>query len=395
MLIVDIGIQFGLEQLYFNTEDLWIYFIYVFFKTSLSFPLFWVTVIFLIYLVEIKRNKKESEEFEEPENPLDPEKKKIKWKLIAIGFIIIYCVIANFFKVSKAYEVCKINAETPSRWAYNIALLKDAASGDTEVVELNFDKINARTTTYNYTVISGRFRSRSRTGLTCYIKYENKEGSTHNAMLESEEAVTYLNKLEKLTDRIDITVKIEYYPNSGTIKYINDISPYDGEKLEAHYNSILEQYANILEKKLPNEEEEGIRQTKIILDVMPNSIGKKLSEVKSILEEECIDFEKNIDVRYLSSKSFGIGEIAFWEGKNRRIYVVEDQTEEDMVKIPFFDENTPVDEIFDMLNEAGISFTCYADKSWTRNYALDYTECTPGTMIPKNYTFTLSLKNIP
>jgi len=389
MLIVDFGIALVLEQLYYKTGKLWIYLIYVIYHTSLSFWFFWVMTFFLVYLVEIKKDEKESEEFEES---IEPKKKKINWKLIVIGLIILYFVITNFFKVSKAYKVCKINAETPSWWTYEIALLKDAVSGETEVVELNFDKLEAVATSYNYKV-ARRHGTRTYSNTTYYIKYENKEGGTHSAMLESGEAVAYLKNLNKLTDRIDITVKIEYYPNSGTIKYINDMSPYDADALEAHYNSIVEQNANVLEKRLSDEHDEATRQTKIIFDVMPNSVGKKLSDVMSILDEECVEFDKRIKVQYISSKSFGIGEIAFWDGANRRIYVVEDQDGEDMVMLPYFDEKTPVEDIFDMLNEAGITFRCYADKSWTGGYVLDYTECTPGTMIPKSYSFMFSLKN--
>ena len=378
--LVDVGIKHVLKHLYFKTGELWIYLIYVFFDTSLSFPLYWVTVILLIYLVEIKEKKK-TEEAKEP--------KKIIWKLIPIGFVILYCVISNCFKVSGKYQVCRINAETPSRWTYDIALLKDALSKETEIVELDLDTIEAVAPSYSYKVASGKYRYKSRSSTTYYVKYENKEGRTHCAMLESGESYNYLNNLKKLIDRIDITVKIEYYPNSGTIKYINDMSPYDADALKAHYNSIVEQNANVLEKRLSDEHDEATRQTKIIFDVMPNSIGKKLSDVQSILDEECVEFDKRIKVQYISSKSFAIGEIAFWDGANRRIYVVEDQAEEDMVRLPFFDENTPVDEIKDMLHKAGIEYTCYVDSDWTGensyNYELGYIDCTPGTMIPKSY----------
>lgn len=392
MMLVDVGIKLGLEQLYIKTGNLWVYFIYVFYRTSLSFPMLWVMIIFLIYLVEVKRDKKESEELKEPK------KKIIKWKWIVIGIVILYITISNCFKVSKAYEVCRINAETPSRWSYDIALLKDALSGETEVVELNYDKLEAVATSYNYKV-ARRYGIKTRSSTTYYVKYENKEGSTHSAMLEDSKAYVYLKNLKKLTDRIDITVMIEYYPNSGTIKNINGISPYDGDALEAHYNSIVEQYANVLEKKLPNEHDEGIRQIKIIFGIMPNSIGKKLSDVRNVLEEECVEFDKRIKVQYIRSKSFGIGEIAFWEGANRIVYVVEDQTGEDMVKIPVFDENTPVEEIFDMLHKAGITFECYVDSNWTGDNAYDYTlgeiYYTPGTMIPKTYTLSLPLRYTP
>ena len=67
------------------------------------------------------------------------------------------------------------------------------------------------------------------------------------------------------------------------------------------------------------------------------------------LDEECVEFDKRIQVQYISSKSFGIGEIAFWEGANYRVYVVENQNGEDMVRLPYFDETTSVEDIFDML----------------------------------------------
>lgn len=375
-----------LQDLYVKTGSLWFLLIYVIRYGLIGSLVTFIIIILVIILIEDKdwsfRNWF-----------------KTNWKkvlLITTGALVVISLVYNCFSVSKRFKVCVINGEEPSRHTYIFAILSDALSGKTETVELDLSKVDAGYENYSYRVKSGRYGSKTRTNHSYYISYINAEGKINTDRLCDSTSVTYIKGRKNLTDKVTDKVVIEYYINSGIVKTIDGYSPYDVKGLASAYEKLQNEYESVTEaeeERAKVEKAEKNRRFDVLYyDIMPYLPGMSLSEVKKIMADAEVPFDEELNVIYLSTKHFRVGDVAFFHLPTRTLYVVKDNASEEMLVVPMFDRTIPATEIIKMLEEAGITYECLGYDPDTVQYLNTY-YCGPGTLVPKyNYTYTFHVR---
>ncbi len=365
ILVVSIGLNCLLTVLYSKTGMLIFYFFKVWYDDSLNIVIFFLAV-FIFVLHDMK---KEGE-------GLNLRKAWLIFSLIALSYI----TLINFFKVSKKYGAVVIDDKTPSKFVYKCDILLDMFSGDTETEIIPVENID--TFTNRYVLRSTR---KSRTQRSYYITY-----TINNSEYSSLENYQLMSCIEGLKECVS-SIEIEYYPHSGIIKSINGINKNDIDALAADVIKIQEEADEKRieeEKELLRLEEEEKEKSLKAYRIMEASTGRLLSDIQSEFEENDIEF--SCDIIYISSQMYNVNEIAFYD--EECVWVVSDNSKEDLVVFPKFNLGMTRQEIIDVLTDAGLSYECEEfscdlhKKNTLHTIGFSY-----GETIPKGYTVWFSV----
>ena len=158
----------------------------------------------------------------------------------------------------------------------------------------------------------------------------------------SSEATDALVKIVNQLKLYEDTVKIEYYNNSKIIKSIDGIDKFNYDQLKERVEYLIKKKTEELE--LEKIEKEKIKQEKEqkekeatelstkIYTTKRDSIGKNIEDVKKELEELGVS---DIPIKYISSKYYPIGTVAFVERSSlNTLYVIESNETEDLTIPP-------------------------------------------------------------
>ena len=388
------GIQILLKSIASNTNSLFAFFIYVFYRESFISTIFTILLIFfLMWLVVSDDRKGDLKWFKERMHKILP---------IGLGIITLILLIYNCFDVDRSFRVCTMKGETPSRNEYHLALLKDVISGDTEKIEIDINEVYADYKIYSYTTRS-RHGSHTSRGITYYLGYTTAEGDKNTAVLLDYTAPNYINEMKKLEMDAPLTVTIEYYPNSGAVKYVDGCSPYDEEGLNAiylekkkEYDKKQEEYEAIAAEEAriaEAEKKERNRRFAVYFNILtnPNVKGRNFEEVKAEIEAQDVSFDDELATVYISTRYYEPGSIVFYDNVGRTVYVAKDKLIEEMIQVPEFDRTTPVSEIIEKLKAAGITYECDGYDA-SKNQRLNTYYCGPGTLIPKRFVYWFSVR---
>lgn len=390
-------VAWGMLSLYEQTLSPWCLFLYVNFKDSLYWPVSFLALICWITFPD-KKERKEPDWKEKHKSSLG---KGLKIWGIAVA---VYLIAVNLFPVSREFCAVRLQEKKPSRFAYKVAILKDALAGETKVARGTWENVQANGERYSYRVSTGRHTYGTRAAYAYYLVFRDGE-ATYQSYLADRTAVNYYELTEKAsqkkvgweTERIcEKEYEIEYYPNSGLVKAIDGRSPYDGEGLQALLEAFRSQVAaeeEHREQEAKAVREENIRQITIFLDLMHNGTGRDFAEIQSDLAEENVSVE--YEVAYLSTYYYEPGQVAFFDQPNRTVYVVRDQNREEMVEVPHFDAKGPVKNIEQALQEAGIHYEIEeldpGEGDATKKKLYTY-YCGPGTLIPRAFTYWFTIR---
>lgn len=212
--------------------------------------------------------------------------------------------------------------------------------------------------------------------------------------------VTIIDTLEQLEDHITI----EYYNHSKIIKSIDGIEKFNNTKFQERIDILkAEQKRKIEQEKIQKEiakkeqEEQKKLETKEFL-IKQNAVGKNIEEVKKELAEIHV-FE--IPIQYIRSKFYSVGTVAFVErgGKNftlTTLYVVKDNSDEDLTTMPQLKQGMSKEEIIERLNQQELNYEFHikeANTAFEKKLHGLYS-CTPpgiGTYIPKGSIVRLTI----
>ena len=232
------------------------------------------------------------------------------------------------------------------------------------------------------------------------------DGNKYTVVLTDVIPVKYVQEREKLSDLISDKIVIEYYPKSGFVKTIDGYSPYDQEGLSASMDLLLEkyevakaEYEEQAEKERAVQEairQEELRKTHFLVNTMVTEgrVGHLLADVEAEFKANAVPFE--IGVIELCTERFEVGQIAFYDQANRLVYVVKDQSREEMVKVPDFGKEPSATRVKTVLEAAGIAYECdmlaEAKDKDEQKMKLNTYYCGPGTWIPKDWVYWFSVK---
>lgn len=387
------GITYGIEVLYMRTDSIWWYFLYLNLKDSVGDVLGIIAWFFLITYTS--PNKKEV--FTAP----DGTQKEMLYrqsrdfrtmKKIYLGVILAaagYLVVFHFFPLSRRFSVCEINGQPTSRYRYKAAVLADALDDITQVAEIPADQIVTAQMSYSYP----GYRGRSRTNYAELIAYQ-VEDTKYSTWLADSITRQYVHCIEG----IEGSVRIEYYPRSGFVKTIDGFSPYDYDGLQANLSERQEAYQK--EKRAEEaaqraREQEEERRWSFTYDTMMNSVGKQISDIEQKFQRKNVPFEINLE--YISTQYFEVGEVAYFDLPERTAYVVKDQNAEEMIAVPYISSNMTLPEVKEVLDAAGITYTwddmIVTEGKPDEEKRLHTYHCSPGTLIPtKNYVYWFSVE---
>lgn len=290
-----------------------------------------------------------------------------------------WILILNLFPVSKAYEEVLIDGKTPSKMLYKVHILKDAFSGETEVETLSADKITPFSSGYR---VKGGRHSSSRRINTYYIEFETKENGTY-ASYESGVLWKYVTWMKEHTD----TIQIEYYVHSGMIKSIDGVDKRNIDGLSARIVTVEEELKLRAEQEQLQKIQEEKKETRRY-QIMSQSVGRTLEEIKRELEAEDIPFTHT--VKYISSQMYECNVIAFSD--NEEVYVVRDNLEEEMIQVPKMRHGMTKEEVIVTLTEAGFTYE-YDTFSCSMHRAGELHTCHfgGGEWAPKGYKVWFSI----
>ena len=165
----------------------------------------------------------------------------------------------------------------------------------------------------------------------------------------SSEATDALVKIVNQLKLYEDTVKIEYYNNSKIIKSIDGIDKFNYDQLKERVEYLIKQKTEELElekiekEKIKQEKEQKEKEARElstkIYTTKRDSIGKNIEDVKKELEELGIS---DIPIKYISSKYYPIGTVAFVERDGEKsslntFYVIESNETEDLTILPKLD----------------------------------------------------------
>jgi len=224
-IALHVGVSYALANAVSGSYSMFNVMLYVLHKNSLLPELVLFLVVIILLWISLSSRKKE-------EAGRIGRSARI-WLPFAIVVMAVVLILYNSRSLDKEFDGCKIKGEEPSRHAYHMALIKDALSGETELVEEYITELSASGSVYTYTSSNRHGVSHTYSDVAWMVAYTNAEGSRNVVSFVDGTAVEYIENLKALGTRM--LVKIEYYPNSGTIKAINGYSPYDAEGLAASY----------------------------------------------------------------------------------------------------------------------------------------------------------------
>lgn len=243
---------------------------------------------------------------------------------MAIIFFCIYDIIAEPKRIS-------ISENRTSNFSYKCAIISDIISNQTITVDVS-------------NITADKHYSRSTTGIRHRIHYYYPACIKYNSYSSeaTDTLVEIVNKLKKYED----TVKIEYYNNSKIIKSIDGIDKFNYDQLNERVEYLIEQKTKKLElerieeEKIKQEQEQKEKEARELSTKINKTksdlIGKNIKDVKKELEELGVS---DIPIKYISSKYYPIGTVAFVEkdGENfllNTFYVIESNEKEDLTIPP-------------------------------------------------------------
>ena len=229
--------------------------------------------------------------------------------------------------------------------------------------------------------------------LPASISYKLDQESLFYGSIEEDNLIEIIDYLKKFEE----TIEIEYYKNSKIIKSIDGIDKLDYDKLidrvyEAMINKAKIQKEND-EIKIQLEQQqldERIKDGKIKSELKDKSINKNIEDVKKELEEKNI----NYSIKYISSKLGDVGNVIFVGGKDFAFYVIKDNNEEEMIKVPELRLGMKKDEIAQILekNELGYDFyNGYVTDEKNKIDTICLYQFAPGTLVPKGFEVGIGL----
>lgn len=308
----------------------------------------------------------------------------VKKSLIIISLILL---ASCFLPVNKKYREVKINGKRPLKIQYAYYLLCDAIGNETDTITIDSEKFSLDK--HSYSTRGGR-GSRTR-----YHRFYCASFEDYTMYLYENVLTDYIDTCQKY----EMDIEIEYYKNSGNIKFIDGISLYDESGFD---NAMYKIEREIREKenleKQIKEKEEKKRLT--AFSAFFEAEGENYEQIVKSLEAEGI--ENPYETVYISTKYFEIGSIAFFHNMGNKIYVVRDNDKEDMHEIPPIPDDATFMEITRILDDAGIKWTfdCMSflhSNTDGLNHSDDilYTvNRSPGTPVPKDYVFWFSVYHV-
>ena len=290
--------------------------------------------------------------------------------LIFFAISVVGLFIVNLFPVSKTYSDILINGKKPSRLEYKFNILCDVFINETNTATVEIKDIEAYESSYTYR----NSRQHRKTGRSYYVAF-----SVNFKEYFSPEEYKTASCIADLIECSD-SLEVEYYPNCGIIKSVNGIEKNDYDLLASSVDEIESQK----EETQNDSDMKGL----IAAHLMSDCVGKTLTEIQAQFEEYEVEFD--YDVIYLSSQLYEIDTIAFYE--NEEVYVVYDNSKEDLVAFPQLEIGMTKDEIIEVLVNAGFSYECdeFNCDNCGKN-KLHTVGVAPGTMLPKGYKVWFSV----
>lgn len=294
--------------------------------------------------------------------------------LVFLGTSILLCTFDAFRKT---------NIGNFNMLEYKYEIIKDIFSNQTTTIQTSNIYCEKDILTRN------RSRHNRKHRYPAYIAFgeEDAKNRYYSAELTGASVVTieYLKELED-------TITIEYYNNSKIIKSIDGIEKFDVDKFEKRiaYLLDLKKEEKAKEDKLKQEQEEKEKIEKNLSTqkyiIAQNSIGKKFEDVKKELEAIGTS---DISIKYINSKYYPIGTVAFVErdGENfslKTFYVVENNSSEDLTKMPQLKRGMSKDELIQIFEKSELNYKFAVQKSDASVKGLYlYVPPGTGTYVPK------------
>lgn len=365
IVAINIAINGLMSYLYTESSLLIFHFFSVWYNDSLGVVIFFLMVA-IFYICDSKRKGE------------DCNVKKAM--LIFSVFSLVYMGFVNIFEVSKRYEGILIDGDKPSRFEYKYNIILDAIEGNTETKDISVE--NVETYINHYVARSGKS---SRSSKSYYVRF--KIGDRLYSSLEN-------SALSRCIDTIinsKSTITIEYYTHTGIIKSIDGIDKNNIDSL-THYavdtrNSAIVENQNQEQESIKQEEDKRINSA-VEFSILSNSLGKTITEVEA--EFKKMNILPTYKTVYISTKMYNVNEIAFYY--EDILYVVEDNSKEDLVAFPVINEGMTKTQIINILTEAGFSYECEefeCDMHGTKR--LHTKGHSTGTYVPKQHTVWFSV----
>ncbi len=305
---------------------------------------------------------------------------------ILLGICLLLVAVPQFFPFSNRFSELQINGRHPFRMQYNFALLRDAFSGETEVL----------TTDAKYvTILSDRYSFHREN------YYNPVPRLSHYLCFGENRIYLYSNALQpylSVCQQNDKQIEIVYHKHSGVVETVDGIRICDSSALLNSTHAILQKAA---EEQAAQEqaEKEAEEEHLEVFSAFFQSEGENYEEIVRSLTERGL--ENTYDTIYISTQYFEPGEIALFDNTQNVIYVCRDNDGEDMVKVPPLPLYGSLTEITKILDDAGIKWTyhCFGCRGNQEDYdhsncILHTVHCSPGTPIPKDYVFWFSLQHV-
>lgn len=359
MVVIVAFLLFINTFLYAKTNLLIFYFFDVCCKDSFCV---WLCIL-LIFLNVMYDMKKKDEKF-----------KATKPFVIFFAISVVGLLVVNLFPVSKAYSEVMIDGKRPSKIGYKLNLLCDVVLDSTATDTIDTKDMEIFENSYTYRTR----RAHRRTQRSYYVVYKVNFNTYYS--LEEKQIAGCIANLMLATD----TIEIEYYPNSGIIKSVNGIAKNEYELLRNSVSKI----ENDKDEQKDNEEIDNEANELAAAYLMQDCVGKTLMDVQKQFEENEINF--NYNITYISSQIFAIDQIAFFEEGD--VYVVNDNSKEDLVAFPRLKAGMTKSEIIDVLTEAGFDYECdeFECSNCGKN-KLHTVGYSAGTLIPKGHKVWFSV----
>lgn len=303
-------------------------------------------------------------------------------------------------KIEKLFSIKNIKTSLILTIIYSILfipvnhtnLLKYEIDVFRDIVENNTIKLDCE-------YVIGYQKRRNSRYYTFYSDTLSYDTEGNNSFYSSGVPPTIVPIVENKLRYLEKTIEIEYYKNSKIIKSIDGIELSDKnveEKLEKRieYLSELEmkekkeeeEHEKAKQEQLKKEEEENKEIRIKEYSIQCNSIGKKIDEIKEELHDIGIN---DIDIKYINSRYYPIGTVAFVarDGENftlKTFYVVGSNEGEDLTKMPRLQGGMSKNEIIQILEECELNYRFNSQKndSSTKGLYL-YTPPGEGVYVPK------------
>lgn len=312
--------------------------------------------------------------------------------IIKILFAILSILILELTPIGSNYLKIDDKIENSAFKQINY-IVKDCIQKNTETIILDSDSIDASIISKRR-VQKGGGTSISYIGMIKFV-VTKKDNKTYAYQREEKTTLVHIIKdLKNVEDKI----KIEYYTNSGIIKSIDDIEKTDYTKLQERVDKLkkdaeIQEFMDMVDgktdKKLmelygTNEfvhelieslhadkseqrtsSDSSLEKTNNItsttdtktleseIKILSSITGKNIQDAKQILNENNIE---GYNFQNVSSKMAEVNTVVYVSYKYKTLYVVKDDSKEDLVKFPKLEKGMKKDEFISILKENQIKY---------------------------------------